>query len=268
MPIANNNGLNIYYEVEGQGQPVVLAHGLSMSLEDWKDQGYVESLSGDFMVILVDSLGHGRSDKPHDPALYTRYNRAMDHIAVLDHLGIEKAHFVGYSLGGSACLLAGIHAPDRCITLSIGGSQPFAADEIPDDIPPHTPLDLNGLPQTDDPVRSLLGQGSEAWIEFFRANMAVHPEMATRLAKNDYTALIACRDSPDERGISRKLDKLDLPCLIYVGEHEFVYRGSQYLAQRIPWAEFVSLPEFNHFEIFAESRIVLPILHRFLSEHS
>ena len=69
MPIAKSHGLNISYEVEGDGQAIVLAHGLSMSIADWKDHGYGESLSREFNVILVDSRGHGHSDKPRDPAL-------------------------------------------------------------------------------------------------------------------------------------------------------------------------------------------------------
>lgn len=268
MPFAKNDGLSIYYEVEGKGTPVVLAHGLSMSLEDWREQGYVESLVEKFTVILVDSRGHGQSDKPHNATAYSRYNRAMDHIAVLDHLNIEKAHFIGYSLGGSACLGAGLHATERCITISLGGSQPFNSDEIPDDIPPHTPHNLHGLPPTDDPIRHLLSQGNEAWTEFFKSNMHVSSAMTSRLAKNDYAALLACRDSTDESGVAQQLGRLNFPCLIYVGEHEFVYRGAQTLVRRLPNAEFVSFPGFNHFELFAESRKILPVLHRFLAEHS
>ena len=266
MPFAKNDGLSIYYEVEGKGIPVVLAHGLSMSLEDWKEQGYVESLAEEFTVILVDSRGHGRSDKPHDAAAYSWHNFAMDHLAVLDVLNIDKAHFVGYSMGGFACLGVGIHSPNRCISLSLGGLQPFDTNEIPDDIPPHTPRDLNGFPPANDPVRHLLAQGNEAWIEFFKANMNVSSEMSSRLAKNDHTALLAYRDRPDERGVTRQLEHLNVPCLIYVGEHEFVYRGAQALARCLPNAEFVSFSGFNHFEIFAESKKILPVLHRFLSQ--
>ena len=268
MPFAKNDGLSIYYEVEGKGIPVVLSHGLSMSLEDWKEQGYVESLAEKYTVILVDSRGHGRSDKPHDASAYSRYNFAMDHIAVLNSIGLDRAHFVGYSMGGFACLGVGIHSPNRCITLSIGGSQPFDTSEIPDDIPPHTPRDLHGFPPANDPVRHLLAQGSEAWIEFFKANMNVSPAMSSRLAKNDYAALLAFRDSPDERGVARQLEQLNFPCLIYVGEYEFVYRGAQALARHLSNAEFVSFSGFNHFELFAESKKILPVLHRFLAKHS
>lgn len=268
MPFAKNNGLNIYYEVEGKGTPVVLAHGLSMSLEDWREYGYVESLVDKYTVILVDSRGHGRSDKPHDMTAYTRKNFALDHIAVLDNLGIDRAHFVGYSMGGFACLGAGIYTPNRCLTLSIGGSQPFAATEIPDEIPAHTPHDLNGLPPSDDPIRDLLSRGGDAWADFFKANTQVSSSMVTRLNGNDFSALLAYRDSPDERGIAPQLDRLNSPCLIYAGEHEFAYRGAKYLAKCLPNAEFASFPEFNHFEIFAESNKILPVLHRFLTEHS
>ena len=61
MPYANNQGIRIYYEVEGSGPALVLAHGLGGSHEDWLDMGWVEALGDRFQLIMVDARGHGRS---------------------------------------------------------------------------------------------------------------------------------------------------------------------------------------------------------------
>ena len=99
MPFANNNGVKIYYEVEGQGPPLVLAHGISMGLNNWRRNGYTDALKKDFQLVLYDARGHGRSDKPHEPAAYGLLNMAEDVVAVLDDLGIGQAHYFGFSMG-------------------------------------------------------------------------------------------------------------------------------------------------------------------------
>src|SRR3712207_4870218 len=100
MPYVNNDDTRIYYEVEGAGPPLVLLHGLSDSLASWRDYGFVAGLASDYRLILIDARGHGRSDKPHDPNAYGHAQRAADVAAVLDDLAIDRAHFLGYSLGG------------------------------------------------------------------------------------------------------------------------------------------------------------------------
>jgi pimeloyl-ACP methyl ester carboxylesterase len=73
MPYATHDGVRIYYETEGSGPPLLLHAGLSMSLNDWRDFGYVNALRDDYRLILLDPRGHGQSDKPHDPIAYA-YN--------------------------------------------------------------------------------------------------------------------------------------------------------------------------------------------------
>src|SRR3954447_26749762 len=70
MPYASNDGVRIYYEREGSGPPLVLHHGFTRSLEGWRDNGYADVLNTEYELILMDARGHGRSDKPHDPAAY------------------------------------------------------------------------------------------------------------------------------------------------------------------------------------------------------
>ncbi|MHC6151968.1 alpha/beta fold hydrolase [Bradyrhizobium elkanii] len=100
MPFANHRGQRIHYTVEGSGPLIVLQHGLLLDAASWKQCGVVDALADRFRVACVDSLGHGLSDKPADPALYNQAQRAGDIVAVIDDLGGERAHVVGHSMGG------------------------------------------------------------------------------------------------------------------------------------------------------------------------
>ena len=100
MPYANNNEVNIYYEVEGEGPPLVLLHAFLSNLEAWRAQGYVDELKGNNQLILMDARGHGKSDKPHEIDAYDSEKRVGDVMAVLDALKIDSANYLGYSMGG------------------------------------------------------------------------------------------------------------------------------------------------------------------------
>src|ERR1700726_2295119 len=101
MPYTGNQGVRIHYRIEGAGLPLVLQHGFTRSLEDWKSCGYIARLKSDYQVILIDARGHGQSDKPRDPEAYRLEKRVGDVVvAVLNDLGIGKAHYWGYSMGG------------------------------------------------------------------------------------------------------------------------------------------------------------------------
>ena len=88
----------------------------------------LRELREEFRIIYVDHRGHGRSDKPHDAKSYAMPLRVADAVAVLDGLGIERAHFVGISWGGRLCFGIGANAPERVRSLVIFGQQPYAID--------------------------------------------------------------------------------------------------------------------------------------------
>ena len=127
MPYATNGQIKIYYETEGQGPPILLAHGSTGSTSFWRGYGYVDQLKRRFTVILYDARGHGRSDKPHDAASYGHQLMAGDGLAVLDALSIDRSHFWGYSMGGYTGFELARLAPDRLLSLIAGGTGPYDA---------------------------------------------------------------------------------------------------------------------------------------------
>ena len=124
MPFATNRGQRIHYTVDGRGPLIVLQHGLLMDANSWRESGFVDALADRFCVACIDSLGHGLSDKPSDAALYGDRQRAGDVIAVIDALGYERAHLLGYSMGGWMAVAAARYFPERLSTLVIGGWDP------------------------------------------------------------------------------------------------------------------------------------------------
>jgi pimeloyl-ACP methyl ester carboxylesterase len=122
------NGIRIHYIDRGKGAPMVLLHGGSSDLTSWVTPGVVDNLAKDFRVIAYDARGAGRSSKPHDPKQYGR-QQALDVPRLLDHLKIDRAHIVGFSLGGSTVAqLLTLH-PERFLT----ATQAAAAGRSPEE---------------------------------------------------------------------------------------------------------------------------------------
>lgn len=121
MPFVNHRGQRIHYTVEGTGPLVVLQHGLLLDSESWKDSGIVDALTDRFRVACIDSLGHGLSDKPSDPALYDQRQRAGDIVAVVNDLGYDRAHVIGHSMGGWVAVGLAKFYPTRLGSMVVGG---------------------------------------------------------------------------------------------------------------------------------------------------
>ncbi len=133
MPFATaDDGVRLHYEVDGAegAPPLLLHHGFGGNLDDWRDFGYVERLRDRFRLILIDGRGHGRSDKPLREEDYDFRTRVLDVVAVLRDAGHERAHFLGYSLGGTVGLSALIYAPQRFESTVIGGASPYGGRDL------------------------------------------------------------------------------------------------------------------------------------------
>ena len=114
-------GVRIRYVDHGAGTPVVLVHGFTASIEPaWIETGILPDLARDYRVIAFDLRGHGRSGKPHDPIAYDEL--ALDVVRLMDHAGVERAHAVGYSLGGIIVAKLLTTHPQRFISAVLGGA--------------------------------------------------------------------------------------------------------------------------------------------------
>jgi pimeloyl-ACP methyl ester carboxylesterase len=128
MAKLDRNGVKIYYEVHGQGPTILLSHGYSSTSRMW--DGQVAALKDRYQVIVWDMRGHGESDYPKDPALYSEGLTIGDMRALLDVVGADKAIVAGLSLGGYMSLAFNASHPDRVRALMLFDTGPgFKKDE-------------------------------------------------------------------------------------------------------------------------------------------
>jgi pimeloyl-ACP methyl ester carboxylesterase len=117
----DSKGISIHYTIEGKGQPVLLIHGLFADASlNWGGPGIIKALSKDYQVIAMDVRGHGLSDKPEQEDAYG-LQMVEDVIRLLDHLKIQKAHVVGYSMGGMITMKFLTLHPERVRSAVLGG---------------------------------------------------------------------------------------------------------------------------------------------------
>ncbi|MDA0769784.1 MAG: alpha/beta fold hydrolase [Chloroflexi bacterium] len=247
MPYFDNNGVQIHYQVDGQGPPLVLMHGTSGSIADWHENGWVSGLKDDYRLILIDHRGHGYSGKPHGPDSYSLETSVSDIVGVLNELGIDKAGYFGYSMGGYIGYGLAKYAPERFTALVIGASHPYERSMAA--------------------TRRAFERGDmEAYI---KNALASAPERAdsdwyrVRKQANDLKALRALtKDRPDNSDI---IPTMTMPCFVYVGEADSLFQDVKRCAEQMPNAEFVSLPGLDHGQGFRYSHEALPHVRQFLA---
>src|SRR5215510_794410 len=129
--VFDSNGVKIRYVTEGKGEAVVLIHGWMGDSSTWgRDRSGNTKLNttgaNGFQLIALDCRGHGKSEKPHDPAKYGP-EMAADVVRLLDHLKVEKAHLIGYSRGAFIAGKVAATHPERVLSIVYGGQAPLVA---------------------------------------------------------------------------------------------------------------------------------------------
>lgn len=119
MPFAKAKGAAIYYEEYGEGYPIIFVHELAADCREWETQ--VQWFSRNYRCITFNARGYPPSDVPADRSQYGYEYAADDIAAVLDQLGIVKAHVIGLSMGAYATLQFGLRHPDRASALVVAG---------------------------------------------------------------------------------------------------------------------------------------------------
>src|ERR671911_1849758 len=198
MPYATNSGdgLHTYFKDSGGAGPSVLFYtGFGDPLEVARASRLAQALSGEFRLIFGDHRGQGGSDKPREAAAYALPTRVADAVAVLDALGIERAHFLGSSWGARLGFALGEHAPERVLSLVLCGNQPYAWDlESP-------------IAQAVAAAIAASGQeGMTGFVETFEAALGYRfpePARTWTIEKNDPAALEAAwRSARAESAVS------------------------------------------------------------------
>jgi 3-oxoadipate enol-lactonase len=246
MPTTNANGINLYYEVHGKGEPLLLIMGLSLNSKSWFRT--LPALSEHYQVIIFDNRGVGLSDKPNTP--YSIELMAEDARAVLDAAGVESAHVYGISMGGMIAQKLAIKYPERIQSLILGCT---------------TSGGVNHVQPGADVSMLMLSRGSSiatpeemAWatapILYSQSFLEEHREMVAEdiqkrieipiLPYAYMLQLQACLTHDTYNDI----DQIQVPTLVIHGDADKLvpYENGVTLAEKIPNAEFLTIQGAGH----------------------
>ena len=126
MPKALINGVNLYYEVHGEGYPLVWCHEFAGDYRSWETQ--VRFFTRRYQVVTYNARGYPPSDVPSDLDAYSQEQAVEDLDGLLRHLGIEQAHIGGLSMGGNVALNFGLTYPQKAKTLIVAGTGTGSTD--------------------------------------------------------------------------------------------------------------------------------------------
>jgi pimeloyl-ACP methyl ester carboxylesterase len=231
MPKLNRDGVNIYYEVHGEGPPLILTHGYSSTSAMW--QGQIAPLSQRHKLVLWDMRGHGQSDYPPDPNAYSEALTVADMAALLDEVGAGSAIVGGLSLGGYMSLAFYRAYPARVRALLIIDTGPgFKKDEA------REAWNRRALDTADRLERDGL----------FVLNSASR-ERSTVEHRDAQGLALAARGMLTQRDarVIELLPQIKVPSLIVVGADDTPFlAASDYMAAKIPGAKKVVIPQAGH----------------------
>jgi 3-oxoadipate enol-lactonase len=264
MPHISVNHVELYYEFFGpeSGEPLILNNGIFMSTASWAFQ--LPELAKRYRVLAYDMRGQGRSAHPASEYSLPEAH-AQDLVALMDALGIAKAHMVGTSYGGELNLVMGICYPGRCHTLtiitSVSHSDPLAAAMV-------------------ERWRraALLGDGPL----FFRLicadiysepYLAGHPDLAAqaelRYALLDLPAAVRLIESFQRFNVAADLPKITAPTCVVSAELDLLKprRYGEIIHRAIPGSEFHLIPNAGHVVVLEKAAEVNTIILGFLAKH-
>jgi len=243
MQSFDSDGVRITYLDEGEGEPILLIHGFASNIAaNWIDPQWVRTLrQAGRRVIALDNRGHGESDKLYEPERYGAPEMAEDARRLLDHLGIERADVLGYSMGARIAAFLVFAHPERVRSVIFGGL---------------------GIHM----VRGMVGSGPLAKaleaprLEDVTNDTARSFRIFAEQTKSDLKALAACMRGPREKVPREKLGEITVPVLVAVGSEDVIGGSGAALAELIPSAQFLDITGRDHMKAVGDSRFKQGVL--------
>jgi pimeloyl-ACP methyl ester carboxylesterase len=229
MPSFHNGTVEIVYLDEGEGDPVLLVHGFASTKNvNWVYPTWVSELrKNGRRVIAFDNRGHGDSGKLYDPKEYEIATMAGDIAALMDHLDIERADIMGYSLGSRMTAMLALHQPQRLRSAIFGG---IGIGLIEGGGPGENVAVALEAPSLDD-VTDPVGRTFRAFADQTRS---------------DRRALAACLRGSRRLMTREETAAIKVPVLIAVGTLDEIAGSADALGKIIPGAEVLDIPNRDH----------------------
>jgi pimeloyl-ACP methyl ester carboxylesterase len=248
MPYAQVNGVTLYYEVTGDGPPIAFCHEFAGDYRSWQPQ--VKAFSGAYRCITYSHRGYPPSDVPEDIDAYTQELLVEDLRGLLDHLGIERAHVVGLSMGGNVALNFALTHPDRCLSAVVAGCgagtvgrEQFERDN--DRVVAY--LHTDGMAAfaemyAEGAARLTFKRKDRAGWERFRRQLAEHSVIGSALAMAG-----VIRRRATIFALKERLNQLRVPTLLVVGdEDEPCIEPGIFMKRAIATSGLIILPQSGH----------------------
>jgi pimeloyl-ACP methyl ester carboxylesterase len=247
MPSFLNGDVEIAYLDEGPKSsipPVILVHGFASNKEvNWIYPQWVSTLTKTGRrVIALDNRGHGKSSKLYDPAAYHTATMAEDVRALLDHLGIERADCMGYSMGARICAFLALNHPERVRSVVLGGLGIKLTDGVG---LPESIADALLAPSRDD-VTDPTGHLFRSFAEQTRS---------------DLKALAACIRGSRQTMSREDAASIAAPVLIAVGTKDNVAGSAHELAAVMKNAQALDIPDRDHMLAVGDKVFKAGVLH-------
>ena len=214
---------------EGAGEPIVLLHGFASTKEvNWVNPGWVETLTGaGRRAIALDNRGHGTSSKLYEPSAYHSATMTEDVRALLDHLSIERADVMGYSMGARIAALLAVNHPKRVRSVVLGGLGIRLVKGVGLSETIADALEARSLADVSDPTDRSFRSFAEQ-------------------TKSDLKALAACMRGSRQTLSREQVAGIRVPVLVAVGTEDKVAGSAQELAALIPGACALDIPNRDH----------------------
>ena len=235
------NGISMYYEVHGAGHPLVLLHG-GLCTIDLNFGALIPALAAHRRVIAVELQGHGHTADTGRPLAIATL--ADDVVALLDHLGVERADLYGFSLGGWVAFDLAVRHPGRAGHLVLAGEQLLAGA---------------GQAELDDPTRMPTEADFRALRDAYAA-VAPDPSHFDAFGEKLTAAVHSFAAWPADT-----LRTLPNPTLLVYGDHDFVrLEDAVRMHALIPGARLAVLPATKHMDMLDRAGLLLPLIEGFL----
>jgi pimeloyl-ACP methyl ester carboxylesterase len=233
MHFFSSSGVRIAYvdlpPEEGDGEPIVLVHGFaSTHAVNWLNTGWAKTLNrAGRRVIALDNRGHGESEKLYDPTAYATHLMAADVLALMDHLGVQRADVMGYSMGARITAFIAMSEPGRVRSALLGGLGIHLVDGVGLPLGIADALEASSLDDLTDPMQRM-----------FRA--------FAEKTGGDLRALAACIRGSRQTLTPEQARSIRVPLQIAVGTKDEVAGDGHALGALIPGSVVVDIPGRDH----------------------
>ena len=249
MSFVISNKHRIHYRLSGERGPWLILHPpFILDHECWDMSGFVQLLERDFRLMLIDPLGHGRSDAPEDPTCYSMESRVQDVLNVMQEVQMDFAHFFGVGLGGQIGFQMAVDAPRKIRSLITAAAHPYPR--------------LDEIKTLEEALVQLRSGNIQNYLQQWRSEEHLSLEQQENILKgNPQSQAIGLEACCRWEGVADQLESINISSLLFTCTSEPSFLSVREAGRRLKYGRYVILPKivFSH-GLWSTETIVEPML--------